>query len=610
MSEEGDAQPSFAAIDAAITVKGGPFEMETMDLGHGPVRVWKHAPASFREFLEDRLNRYSDRVIINEPVPEPAEYDDRRDVTYGELLAHAYKLAAWLREQGIRSGDRVAVGGQNSSGWITSFVAAHFLGAVPVCLNSTVTQEVQIHCLILTRPKIVLVDAAGAEVLAPVAEHLADNRVGPLWCWNSTKHLTQRAQAYVEDLSNISPLPASVEAVKSKKGFDVAPESDALVLFTSGTTSLPKGVLITQRQGMQHVLTASVPALRAAMRMGVPFEMALPAVHEPPAEGPAVLMPVPLFHVTGLLAVMIRMFVAGAKMIFMRRWSVPDAVKLMVNHNIRLISGVPSITTAILQSGLLPDDYEMDGMSYGGAAPPKRLPADVKARFPAAFVSHGWGMTECSGLFIAIGGQDYVDRPEAVGVAIPIGDMRIVDMETGKPVPAGTLGILHVRGGCVMKEYLYNDKANRESFTADGWFDTGDVGYINEEGILYLRDRAKDMIIRGGENIASAEVENAVAQDSRIAEVAAVAVPDPVLGERVGLGVSLAPRATATPESIIAEADKRLRYPARPVVCVIFPDGLPINANGKVLKNEVKDIVGEQWKRQGGKQAGAPKARL
>lgn len=122
------------------------------------------------------------------------------------------------------------------------------------------------------------------------------------------------------------------------------------------------------------------------MRMGVPFEMAVPAVHEPPAEPPSVLIPVPLFHVTGLLAIMIRMFVTGAKMVFMRRWSVPDAVKLMIRYNVRMITGVPSITTSILQSGLLPPDYQMDGMTYGGAAPPKRLAADVSERFPGAFV--------------------------------------------------------------------------------------------------------------------------------------------------------------------------------------------------------------------------------
>lgn len=119
-------------------------------------------------------------------------------------------------------------------------------------------------------------------------------------------------------------------------------------------------------------------------------------------------------------------------------------------------TSVPSIATAILQSGLLPDDYQLDAISYGGAAPPKRLGGDMRKRFPNAFINHGWGMTEAAGLHIAVSGQDYIDRPDAVGFAIPIGDMRVVDMETGKPLPPNKLGLLHIRGGNVMKGYLNN----------------------------------------------------------------------------------------------------------------------------------------------------------
>lgn len=516
-------------------------------------------------------------------------------MTYAQLRDDAFRVGGWLLEQGVRPGDKVAIGGHNCSGWIVSFIAAHLIGAVPVCLNSTLTQEVQIHCLALAQPKVVLVDEQDAKVLKPVQGKLKEKGVGQVFSWDD---YTFKAS------------PQSIDKVKRGEGYNIEPESDALVLFTSGTTSLPKAALITQRQALQHAITASVPAARAAIRMGAPLEMVIPLAHEPPEEQLVALMPVPLFHVTGLLAQMIRVFVAGTKMIFLRRWSVPDAAKIIVKYNIKVISGVPAITTALLQSGLLPKDWEFSAIAFGGAPPPKRLQGDVRKAYPDTFINHGWGMTEAAGLFIAISGADYEEYPESVGQAIPIGDMRIVDMETKKPVPAGTLGILQIRGGCVMKEYLNNPKATREAFTDDGWFDTGDVGYINEVGLLHLRDRAKDLIIRGGENIASAEVENAVTFDERVAEAAAVPVPDPVLGERVGLGVGLRPGAKATPESIIAEADKRLRYPARPVICVIFPDGLPMNANGKILKNEVKEVVVKQWEAQGGKPAFEPKARL
>jgi acyl-CoA synthetase (AMP-forming)/AMP-acid ligase II len=307
----------------------------------------------------------------------------------------------------------------------------------------------------------------------------------------------------------------------------------------------------------------TLAAARAALRAGAPVSMALGA-HAPPPEQLNVLMPVPLFHVTGLLAVTVRCFFAGSKLVFQRRWSVPDAVKLCLDQKIHMISGVPSIATAILQSGLLPEDFQFAALSYGGAAPAKRLAGDVNKRFPAAFINHGWGMTEAAGLHIAISGQDYLDRPEAVGVAIPIGAMRIVD-KNRKEVPPNTLGVLHIRGGNVAKGYLDNPKANAEAYTDDGWFDTGDVGIINEEGILYLRDRAKDMIIRGGENISSEEVENAIYLDDRIAECASVPVPDDYLGELVAIAVSLVAGKQATPESIQAAAESRLRRDARPV---------------------------------------------
>ncbi|BEJ16856.1 hypothetical protein CspHIS471_0602570 [Cutaneotrichosporon sp. HIS471] len=603
-------QLSYAECDALITAPGTEFEMVTVMENGNPQRVWKHAPPDFRTFFEGSMKKWSDQVLTNEPVPEPAEYDARQDVTYGQALDNAYRLAAWLREKGVGKGDRVAVSGINSSAWLTSFVAVNLLGAVPVCLNSTLVKDAQIHCLSLTKPKVVLADQKDAQVLSPIRNELKAAGVGPLYSWDNLDHLPVDARVGFTslDYATLKVNPQTVADVKAKKGCAVQPTDDALILFTSGTTSMPKGVMITQRQGMQHIHTASIPAARAALRAGAPIEMALGA-HAPPPQPLNVLMPVPMFHVTGLLAVTVRVFFAGSKLVFQRRWSVKDAVKLCVDHKIDMLSGVPSIATAILQSGLLPTDFHFAALSYGGAAPAKRLACDVKDRFPTAFINHGWGMTEAAGLHIAISGQDYIDRPDAVGVAIPIGGMRIVD-ENRKEVPPNTLGVLHIRGGNLAKGYLDNPKANAEAYTSDGWFDTGDVGIMNDDGILYLRDRAKDMIIRGGENIASAEVENAITQDPRVAEAAAVPVPDPVLGELVAVGVSLAPGVTATPESIIDEADKRLRYPARPVFVVLWDGDLPHNANGKFQKNEIKELVQRKWKEQGGKRIGPVKARL
>jgi acyl-CoA synthetase (AMP-forming)/AMP-acid ligase II len=180
-------------------------------------------------------------------------------------------------------------------------------------------------------------------------------------------------------------------------------------------------------------------------------------------------------------------------------------------------------------------------------------------------------MSETNATHTHVMGGDYTERPTSCGPCVPITEVKIIDAKTRKEMPTGEMGLVLARGSNLMSEYVNNPKATREAFIdGDGWLDTGDMGFVDEDRFLHLQDRAKDIIIRGGENIASAEVENALAQDDRLAEVAAVPVPDAILGERVGAGVSLAPGATATEEEVIAAVQARLRHPARPVIVVVF----------------------------------------
>lgn len=186
-----------------------------------------------------------------------------------------------------------------------------------------------------------------------------------------------------------------------------------------------------------------------------------------------------------------------------------------------------------------------------------------------------------------------------------------MDPKTRAELPPNTPGLLLSRGSSMMKEYVNNAKATAETISPDGWIDTGDIAYLDADGDLYIADRQKDIIIRGGENIPSAEVERALAQDDRVQEACAVPVPHPVLGECVGVAVSLAPGATATPESIAEAVFPRLRYPARPAVVVVSPKALPWNASQKILKSEVKKMVMVAWDAQGRKpMVDTKKARL
>lgn len=238
------------------------------------------------------------------------------------------------------------------------------------------------------------------------------------------------------------------------------------------------------------------------MRAGGDVETARKS-HNPPPEQGVALLAVPLFHCTGTLAWLIRAFLMGHKMVFMRYWSVKEAVKLMQDEKIRVIGGVPAIVTAVMQSGLLPTDHEILGVNYGGAPPPQRLAAEINSRWPAASITHGYGMTETNGQHAAIVGQDYVERPECVGKTQPVSDIKIVDPETFKEVPAGTMGLLFARGPNLMKEYVKNPKATAEAIDDDGFLNTGDMAIVDEHGWVHIRDRAKDVIIRGGENVSS-----------------------------------------------------------------------------------------------------------
>ncbi|BEJ17525.1 hypothetical protein CspHIS471_0609260 [Cutaneotrichosporon sp. HIS471] len=373
--------------------------------------------------------------------------------------------------------------------------------------------------------------------------------------------------------------------------------SPCTIYFTSGTTGYPKAVLSNQRQNLHNALSGTFTPLRAGLRVGAELKDLLATKPEGTPQS-AILLPIPLFHCTGGESWVTRSLGGEAMLVFMRRWSVPEAIRLIVKYNINIVGGVPSICAALYQSPDLPKDYVFDTMSYGGAPPPDSLAGNLKKRWPNILLVHGYGMTETNAVHNGLAGQDYVDHPDSVGWVVPVCEIKIVHPDTREELPTGEVGIIMMRGQNVMSCYVDDPEATAKVFDKDGWLDSGDVGCVDEEDLLYIRDRSKDLIIRGGENIASLEVENALYRDERIAEAAAVPVPCPIMGERVGAMVSLAPGCTASPESIMSEVFPRLRHAARPAIVVVHHEELPRNANGKIVKTDVKKMVGEKWKKE------------
>jgi acyl-CoA synthetase (AMP-forming)/AMP-acid ligase II len=249
------------------------------------------------------------------------------------------QLAGWMREQGVRTGTAVAIGGPNSTEWVVAFIATHLIGAVPVLLNSTLHTASQLACLGIARPALVLVDSRLASNLGTHKVELERMGVGRVYCWSGYGRLSPASRVGVIPLE---PLPALRTAHEVESGTCLAgltSESPGLILFTSGTTSTPKAVVVTQRAALSHMVSTKIMTARAALRRGASLEEALETAR--PKAGPqgVMLVPIPLFHVTGCLSWLIRGVVNGMKLVFMRRWDVNDAVEVMKAEGVNVIGG-------------------------------------------------------------------------------------------------------------------------------------------------------------------------------------------------------------------------------------------------------------------------------
>ncbi|EJT51061.1 hypothetical protein A1Q1_07751 [Trichosporon asahii var. asahii CBS 2479] len=543
------------------------------------------------------FQKYADRDMYVSPLPNSKDYEV---VTYGEQRRRVIRLATWYRSLGLGQGSKVAVGGTNSSQFLVAAWAAHYCGAIPVFINSTLHVDASLHCLGITKPDLVLGDADYITELVPIMDKLKAAGVGPIYTWEPTEHLSADLRRSVKPLPAYTPSKAEIAAVERGDGLEgMNADSDGHIFFTSGTSGMPKAVISNQRAALHNYVSGTFASLRAMLRAGATYEQAT----TPAPTQASMLVPAPLFHVTGCISWTTRQMTTGAKIVFMKRWSVPEAIRLIEAYNVNVLGGVPATTKAILQSPLLPKERMFTAVSSGGAPIQAGMAAALTKRFPGLSVSNGWGLTETNGLHNALTGRDYLENPESCGPPVPICDIKIIDPETGRECGPEEMGVIWARGSNVMNCYYGNPEATAKVLTPDGWFNTGDMGTVNKEGWLSIRDRQKDIIIRGGENIASAEVENALASLPETAEVAAVAVPDPVLGELVGCAVSLAPGKNLTEAQVLELVAPMVRYAARPVICVIYEGDLDRNANGKIQKTTIKKTVADEWVRRTGGRA-------
>lgn len=366
---------------------------------------------------------------------------------------------------------------------------------------------------------------------------------------------------------------------------DLAPDDDATIFYTSGTTGQPKGALGTHRNLTTNILSSGYVAASAMLRRG---EIA------PPPSPRTALVSIPLFHVTACSAILMGAIFSGSKLIFMRRWDAGVALQLIERERVNMAGGVPTIAWQLLEH---PDreKYDLsslDAVSYGGAPSAPDLVRKIGAVFGAR-PGNGWGMTETMATVTNLIGDDYLARPDSCGPAVPVADLRVVCPDRLIDVPAGDVGELWARGPMIVKGYWNNADATESTFV-DGWVRTGDLARIDAEGYCYIVDRAKDIVIRGGENIYSGEVENALYDHPSVMDAAVIGIAHRTLGEEPVAVVHLVPGHSVSEQDLRAWVAVRLAAFKVPVAIVFQPETLPRNANGKILKRELKALFVER----------------
>ncbi len=566
------AWPKMALSNAvaALTQPGMPFEMETVEIRGVPTRTWKNAPASIA-LLVQAARAHGTRIAVI--------HDDER-VTYDAQFRAIATLAYKLREMGIGKGDRVALAMRNLPEWPVIFFAITSLGAIAVPLNAWWTAQELAYGIDDSGAKLLILDGERAVRMGDeIAARKGVERVIVARGGSDTGGETT-LESLIGGPKDWAALP-DVDLPTA----EIAPDDDATIFYTSGTTGNPKGALGTHRNLMTNILSAAFNGARGCLRRG---EM-------PPAPEPkTILAVIPLFHVTACSATLMGAQLAGHTMIFMRKWDTVRAMEIIQRERVNLTGGVPTIAWQLIEH---PDraNYDLsslEAIAYGGAPSAPELVKRIFEEF-GAMPGNGWGMTETMATVTGHTAEDYLNRPTSAGPPVAVADLEIRADDGVTVLPTGEVGELWARGPMIVKEYWGKPEATAATFV-DGWVRTGDLAKLDEEGFVYIVDRAKDMVIRGGENIYSTEVENVLYAHPAVTDCALIGIPHRTLGEEPAAVVHLCPGCDATEAELQAWVKQHLAPFKMPVAIRFVHETLPRNANGKILKKDLGALFADR----------------
>ena len=548
------------AINALIA-PGVQFELETVLIDGNPIRVFKNAPRTLRDvWLTASARGNSPYFIFEDHV-----------LTYGEAHQHIASLSSFLVSQGVQKGDRVAVGMRNYPEWVLAQWAIQSIGAVLVSLNAWWVAEELKYALTDSGATAIIVDGERLERLSP--QMLQD--LGIHTTVVARGDARPGVHSWTDVIANTS---ASLP--------DVQMETDdiATILYTSGTTGFPKGAAGTHRNFVTNMWNGLMIQAIGAMVAGSPASSG-------PKPQPVVLSTFPFFHIAGLCGMNANTN-NGACIITQYKWDATDALRLIEKYKVTSFGGVPTVVRSVLEHPER-DSYDLSSLasiSQGGAPVAPDSIATIEKSF-AGKVSpaNGYGLTETTAAVVANQGAAYFAKKDSVGLPYVGTDVKIVD-EDGNTLPVGKVGEVWIYGPNNVKGYWNKPEETKKAFT-DGWFHSGDAGYMDDEGFIYVVDRIKDMVLRGGENVYCVEVETVLFELDQVKDCAVIGLPHSKLGEEVA--AVIVPSETGGPhteQEVLAYCAQHLAAFKVPSKVFWFEGELPRNATGKVLKKDLRDM--------------------
>jgi long-chain acyl-CoA synthetase len=543
---------------------GTPFELTETEVFGVKMEVFKNAPPNLALALQG-ARAHGDATFL---LYEGERYSFARVMDEVDGLAHLL-----VNTYGVKKGDRVAVAMRNYPEWIISFAAIISVGAVNVSFNAWWTEDEMKFALEDSGAKVLIGDQQRIDTAHHVARAMG------------VKMLIARPETEVgPDIDEWS------QAVKTGLGplvADIQPDDDCTILYTSGTTGRPKGAVSTHRAVVNSLMAFS--ARNGVLSLASDPEDKLMSQSEFPT---SFILIVPLFHVTGCVPVMLSCFVAGLKLVIMYKWDAGKALPIIQEERITNFVGVPTQSWDLVNH---PDFDKYDTTSLkavggGGAPAPATLVDKVAKSIKKGGPQLGYGMTETNAFGPGNTGKFYTDRPTSTGRAIRPMQLAVWDPVTKKPLGPNEYGEIMMFGPMLIRGYWNRPDATAETIE-NGWLHTGDGGYIDDEGFLYIKDRIKDMILRGGENVFCTEVEGSIYEHPAVYEAAVFGVPHERLGEEVAVAVFPKEGAAFTAEDLWKFLDGKISSFKVPNHVVVMNEPLPRNAAGKFLKTALRDGV-------------------